>query len=84
MEVDEYDEEFNGNRPSSPEEASQWREGWGLWTRSDGFYEIQKFDEDPSRRFSSDDQAVQHVRARARSGSTMHVRAVALHGRRYA
>lgn len=73
--------EFGGGCPTSDEEADMWREGWGLWALDDGLSEIQKFDEDPKQRFISDEDAIKFVRAKALTGSKMHLEAVALHHR---
>jgi hypothetical protein len=83
MRLREYEEEFEGSCPMSHAEARRWREGWGLWLRDDGFHQIQKFDADPKETFQTDEQAVRHVRAMARKGSTFHLRAAALHRRPY-
>lgn len=77
----EYEDEFEGSHPCSHEEAVRWREGWGLWARDDGFYEIQRFDADPKSTFETDRQAIRHVRGKAKLGSKMHMQAAALHRR---
>jgi hypothetical protein len=55
-------------------------EGWWLSTRDDGYYEIQRLDEDPAQRFESDEQAHKYVRAQAEAGSLIHLTALRLHG----
>lgn len=54
-------------------------EGWLLSERSDGIWEIQKYDEDPLDLRGSDEAARSYVSARS-SGSKMHAEALALHG----
>jgi hypothetical protein len=56
------------------------REGWVLSERDDGFYEVQKYDEDPQERFANDDDAYEFVSSKARDeGSYMHQKALHLH-----
>ncbi|SDO48834.1 hypothetical protein [Afipia sp. GAS231] len=76
-------QEFGGNRPGSAEEAQMWREGWGLWSCSDGWLEIQRFDADPNGRFNNDQDAIDHVRSMAEAGSALHIDALALHRTRW-
>jgi hypothetical protein len=58
-------------------------EGWWLSERSDGFYEIQRFDEDPTERFSCDAEAAAHVRRCASAGSVLHIEALLRNGNRW-
>jgi hypothetical protein len=67
---------------TTEEHAAAEAEGWWLSERDDGFYEIQRFDEDPQRRFYSDWEAHHHVTQRANEGSRLHVRALALNGKK--
>ncbi len=55
-------------------------EGWVLSQRDDGFYEIQRYDDDPGSTFPDDDEALTYVKNRAKDGSLMHAEAAALHG----
>lgn len=52
-------------------------EGWQLSTRDDGFFGIERFDEDPEERFADDGLAYQFVARNARAGSYLHQ--VAMH-----
>lgn len=54
------------------------KEGWWMSERSDGYWEIQKYDE--SDVFINDGEACQYVGARARAGSVMHQLALQLDG----
>jgi hypothetical protein len=58
-------------------------EGWWLSERADGFYQIQKFDEDPAQRFSNDGEAHAHVRRCAAAGSILHIDALLRDGRHW-
>lgn len=58
-------------------------EGWWLSERSDGYLEIQRFDEDPKERFKDDHAASAHVSAQALKGSYMHQLALHLDGTPY-
>jgi hypothetical protein len=58
------------------------KEGWVLSERDDGFYEIQRYDSGPRRRFKLDCGALAYVRAKATAGRPMHKAALALHGTR--
>ncbi len=64
----------------TPEDhAAAEAEGWWLSERSDGYYQIQRFDEDLERRFSTDHAAYQHVSWMARTkGSLLHQKALHL------
>ena len=53
------------------------QEGWDLFERDDGYYEIERCDDDPEERFTTDQEALDHVSKQARGGSLLHQ--VALH-----
>lgn len=55
-------------------------EGWWLSTRDDGFYEIQRFDEDRLARFDNDTDALAWVKRQASGGSALHQLALRLDG----
>jgi hypothetical protein len=58
-------------------------EGWWLSQRSDGYLEIQRWDEDPAAHFKTDGEALSHVETKARAGSYMHQLALHLDGTLY-
>lgn len=55
-------------------------EGWLLSERSDGYLEIQCYDDDPKHRFEGDNAALDYVVSRAREGSYLHMIALHLDG----
>lgn len=52
------------------------KEGWDLFTRSDGLLEIERIDEQPT--FKSDKAALEYVYRRAGKGSQLHLLAIHL------
>lgn len=56
-------------------------ESWGLFERSDGFYEIQRCDDHDKQ--WTDDEAYAFVKAKADAGSDTHKKALLLHGTRW-
>jgi hypothetical protein len=65
-------------------EAQAMNEGWLLSSRDDGFWQIQKYDDDDKSRFPDDDTARLNVEVWALVGAQpIHVEAVRLHGKRW-
>jgi hypothetical protein len=62
---------------TSDDEADAMREGW-LLVNVDGTntYEIERYDDDPTQRFKTDDETLQFVRRRADHTFDMHMRAL--------
>ena len=58
----------------------EWEsEGWNVFTRSDGFMEIERDDE--AQKFNNDEEVLRYVVAKAAAGSRSHLLALWLDGR---